>query len=156
MSRATLPPRFTSGVGAPRFEPIAPSSAATPNPRVTEPTSNVAFCEPSTELVTATGFPPTSAWAADLSPANISGANLALEGVSGTFTPAEGATTTGAAAAALPPPDAGGVVVVVGAIVVVVGVIMVVVGAIVATFVIGALIALSMLESRDEAALEHP
>ena len=102
------------------------SKLRTPNPRVTEPTSNVAFCEPSTELVTATGFPPTSAWAADLSPANISGANLALEGVSGTFTPAEGATTTGAAAAALPPPDAGGVVVVVGAIVVVVGAIVVV------------------------------
>jgi branched-subunit amino acid ABC-type transport system permease component len=40
--------------------------------------------------------------------------------------------------------------------VVVVGAIVVVVGAIVATFVIGALIALSMLESRDEAALEHP
>ena len=37
---------------------------------------------------------------------------IPLEGVSGTFTPAEGATTTGAAAAALPPPDAGGVVVV--------------------------------------------
>ena len=113
ISRAKVVPRFNAGAGNPDCVDTAPSSDATPKPRVTLPTSKDAFCGPPTELLTSTGVPPTSACGAELPPANISGANLALEGVKGTFTLAEGATTTGAAA--LPPPDACGAAAGVGA-----------------------------------------